>query len=150
MIASVAILLLTSPENIVSTPWDNVAPEAQEKPCELIPYFGANGKLAIGGVIFEKSDIDKIETIFEQFENYPALKITISETGLPKFKEAQLVGIGKLMPLCFNNQTLSNPVLVEFIEGNEVQITGGFDEVEAEELRDKILNGLAPVDSPQN
>jgi hypothetical protein len=31
-----------------------------------------------------------------------------------------------------------------------VQITGGFDMVESEALRDKILKGLAPADSPQN
>jgi preprotein translocase subunit SecD len=147
MIWAFVLLLFAETNNFPTSPWDNAGPEAYKKPCELIQFFGANGQFAIGGVAFKRSDIQDIKTSLDAFTDTPVIIITFTKSGLSKFKTAQQVGVGNQMPICINNQTVSSPILLEFIEGNGLLLSGGFDVASTEILKSRILKNL---DSAKN
>ncbi len=129
-----------SPQN--SSPWDNATPDAYQTPCEMIPYFAANGHFAIGGIVFDKSDISKIEIIIQEFLNTPAITVTFSSSGHLKFQKVQQTGIGKLVPVCLNGRTILNPKLVQYVEGSEVLLSGALSLAEANTIKKEILETL--------
>ncbi len=142
MIFLLAFLILAEPVQETSSPRNDAELQDLLTPCETIPYFASNGSFAIGGIPFKKADIEKVESVFDEYTGAPAITILLSGAGQAKFRKAQEIAIGQPIPICLDNKTILNPILVEFIQGNEVYLSGGFSADEASALISKILNAL--------
>lgn len=132
-----ALFLLTATAQDVGSMQDvgNACPPIDYQPTPTQP----NGPgLWIGGIAFSPEDIAEATQTWDSYTGQPIVILTFSETGQRKFVDAQQGRIGQVIEITLDGELLSDPVLLELIEGREIMISDSFNQAEATALAERL------------
>lgn len=125
---------------------------AQDAPCRKDPVGDAIDRgeeadkpversgpgLWIGGIAFEARDIQSAAAEQNSYTDEWEIHLIFTASGKDKFGDAQHCGVGYPIEISFEGAVVSHPRLNEVIQGNEVQIAGGFTQASAADLAARI------------
>jgi preprotein translocase subunit SecD len=80
------------------------------------------------------TDIAGADVDVDQYTDDPVVIITFSHAAAQRFGKLTAQSVGETLPMFLHGRLLSCPVINEPIWGYEVQISGGFSALEAQEL----------------
>ncbi|MFK7843500.1 MAG: hypothetical protein AB8B54_14630 [Sphingorhabdus sp.] len=91
--------------------------------------------LSINDISFSTDDLIKAYPGSEKYNpGRYFIALIFSESGEMKFQKLKRDMVGKPLTIKFDATIISSPILVEIIPDNEVQISGGFTEEEAQRI----------------
>ena len=120
---------------------------SQQAPClddtsqsfdDAKPLERSGPGLWIGGIRFEPRDIETAVPEQSAYTDEWGIQLTFTASGKDKFGDAQRCGVGYPIEISFDGAVISRPFLREKIEGDKVQIDGGFTRESATSLATKL------------
>lgn len=98
---------------------------------------GSTG-LRFGDVSFGKADIVSAEMGFSP-NGMPLVNVTLSPDAKSRLYDLTRANVGNQLPLLVDGIVLSNPKVMEPIEGGQFQVSGNFSVAEAQAIAARIL-----------
>ncbi len=96
----------------------------------------ASGKPAMTGESIIKADVTKND--LNGHETYTAIAITLDKESTKKFSRFSADNIGRPIAIIYKDKVLSYPTVQCQIDGGTVELTGNFDEEEANDFVDML------------